>query len=92
MHRYQIRYLNSQGTLMRILSTVSRRGLDLPYVYAQPNGGEHRLTLYIESSPKMIAQMCRDWRATVDVLEVSEPEEVDPKDVPEYDSAQTVSA
>ena len=35
MQAFHIRYRNTQGTLMRILNAVSRRGLDLPYVQAE---------------------------------------------------------
>jgi acetolactate synthase small subunit len=73
LHRFEIRYYNSQGTLMRILGTASRRGLDLPYVKAEPAGDAYRVTLLLDAPPKQIAQMCRDWRVIVDVIEVSHP-------------------
>jgi acetolactate synthase small subunit len=70
MHLFQIRYRNSQGTLMRILTAVSRRALDLPYVQAEPVENVHQVTLMLDATPKQVGQLCRDWRALVDVLEV----------------------
>ena len=76
MYRFRLRYLNSQGTLMRILTTVSRRGLDLDYVLAEPAGEAYQATLLVEAPAKQVLQMCRDWRVIVDVLEVDQPVEV----------------
>ena len=42
MHVFHIRYRNTQGTLMRILNAVSRRGLDLTFVHAEYAGQDHR--------------------------------------------------
>ena len=81
MHAFQIRYRNTQGTLMRILNAASRRALDMPYVQASPSGSLHSATLLLEVNAKQIGQLCRDWRAIVDVtgVSVSEP----PKDLAE---------
>lgn len=76
MYRFRLRYLNSQGTLMRILMTVTRRGLDLSYVQAEPAGDAFQVTLLVEAPVKQMLQMCRDWRVIVDVLEVEPPVEV----------------
>ncbi len=76
MYRFRLRYLNSQGTLMRILMTVSRRGLDLSYVQAEPSGDAYQATLLVEAPVKQMLQMCRDWRVIVDMLEVEPPVEV----------------
>lgn len=73
MEQCRIRYRNSQGTLLRILLTTTRRGLDLDYVLAEPAGGEHLATLRLSASPKQWAQLGRDWRAIVDVLDVEQP-------------------
>jgi acetolactate synthase small subunit len=70
MQVFQVRYRNTQGTLMRILNAVSRRGLDLPYVQAEPSEHNHQVTLLLEVNPKQVGQLCRDWHAVVDVLEV----------------------
>ncbi len=70
MHLFQIRYRNTQGTLMRILTAVTRRGLDLPYVQAEPVEHNHEVTLLLDVTPKQQGQLCRDWYAVVDVLEV----------------------
>ncbi|MHB8734144.1 MAG: hypothetical protein ACYC6M_02465 [Terriglobales bacterium] len=70
MNRFLIDYRNSQGTLMRILTAVSRRGMDFQEVTALAQGDRHQVRLVLETHPKQIAQLCRDWRATVDVLEV----------------------
>lgn len=75
-HRFEILYRNSQGTLMRLLTTVSRRGLDFEAVHAEPDPhapGLHRLALIVRANEKHIAQMCRDWRVTTDVAEVRQP-------------------
>jgi len=70
MHIFHVRYRNTLGTLMRILSAVARRGLDLPYVQAEPVAHAHKVTLLVEANPKQVGQLCRDWRAIVDVVEV----------------------
>jgi acetolactate synthase small subunit len=70
MQVFHIRYRNTQGTLMRILSAVSRRGLDLPFVQAEPEEHTHKVTLLLEVSPKQVGQLFRDWRAVVDVMDV----------------------
>jgi len=70
MQVFGVRYRNTQGTLMRILNAVSRRGIDLPYVQATPAEHSHTVTLLLEVSPKQIGQLRRDWLAIVDVAEV----------------------
>ena len=70
MHIFHIRYRNSQGTLMRILGAISRRGLDLPYVQAEPVEHMHKVTVLIDVNAKQVGQLCRDWRAIVDVMDV----------------------
>src|SRR5207302_10411450 len=70
MQVIHIRYRNTQGTLMRILNAVSRRGLDLPYVQAEALEHAHNVTLLLDVNPKQIGQLCRDWHAIVDVTDV----------------------
>ncbi len=70
MHAFHIHYRNTQGTLMRILTAVSRRGIEVPYVHATSTGQVHRADLLLEVNPKQIAQLCRDWHAIVDVTDV----------------------
>jgi acetolactate synthase regulatory subunit len=70
MHAFHIHYRNTQGTLMRILTAVSRRGLEMHYVHAGPAGPGHRADLLLEVNPKQIGQLCRDWHAIVDVTDV----------------------
>jgi acetolactate synthase small subunit len=70
MHVFHIRYRNTQGTLMRILTAASRRGLDLPYVQAEPDEHTHKATLLLDVNPRQAGQLCRDWRAIVDVMDV----------------------
>jgi acetolactate synthase small subunit len=70
MHIFQIRYRNTQGTLMRILNAVARRGIELPFVQAEPSENAHRVTLLMDINAKQLGQLCRDWRAIVDVVEV----------------------
>ena len=70
MQAFHIRYRNTQGTLMRILNAASRRGLDLPYVQAEPIEHTHQVTLLLEVNPKQVGQLYRDWNAIVDVIHV----------------------
>ncbi|HKD03517.1 MAG TPA: hypothetical protein VKB77_13850 [Terriglobales bacterium] len=70
MQAFHIRYRNTQGTLMRILNAASRRGLDLPYVQAEPIEHTHHVTLLLEVNPKQVGQLHRDWNAIVDVIYV----------------------
>jgi acetolactate synthase small subunit len=70
MNVFHIRYRNTQGTLMRILNAASRRGLDIPYVQAEPVEHMHQITLLLEVNPKQVGQLCRDWNAIVDVIHV----------------------
>jgi acetolactate synthase regulatory subunit len=72
MQAFHIHYRNSQGTLMRILTAVSRRALDLTYVHAEmgPDGQTAKVTLLLNVSPKQIGQLRRDWLAVVDVQDV----------------------
>lgn len=70
MNTFYIHYRNTQGTLMRILTAVSRRGLDIPHVKAEPIEKGHRVTLMLDVSPKQAGQLNRDWRAIVDVVDV----------------------
>jgi len=78
MQVFHIRYRNTQGTLMRILNAVSRRGLDLPYVQAEALEHTHNVTLLLDVNPKQTGQLCRDWHAIVDVTDVraGAPEDV----------------
>ena len=70
MHAFHIHYRNTQGTLMRILTAVSRRGLDMPYVQACADGHRQRASLLLDVNTKQIGQLCRDWYAIVDVMDV----------------------
>lgn len=70
MQVFHIRYRNAQGTLMRILNAVSRRGLDLPSVHAEAAGQDHAVTLQLEATHKQTGQLCREWYGIVDVIDV----------------------
>jgi acetolactate synthase small subunit len=70
MQLFHVRYRNAQGTLMRILNAVSRRGLDLTSVHAEYAGQDHAVTLLLEVTHKQIGQLYREWHAIVDVIEV----------------------
>ena len=70
MHAFHIHYRNTQGTLMRILTAVSRRALDVRYIHSAPSGGGYRADLLLDVNPKQIGQLCRDWHAIVDVTDV----------------------
>jgi acetolactate synthase small subunit len=70
MHVFHLRYRNTQGTLMRILTAVVRRTIDLAYVQAEPSEHAHKVTLLVDVNAKQVEQLCRDWRAIVDVIDV----------------------
>lgn len=70
MNAFHIHYRNTQGTLMRILTAVSRRGIEVPYVLASVSGHGHRADLLLDVNAKQIGQLCRDWHAIVDVTDV----------------------
>jgi len=70
MQVFYIRYRNAQGTLMRILNAVSRRGLDLTTVHAEYAGQNHIVTMLLDVSHKQISQLYREWHGIVDVTEV----------------------
>lgn len=70
MQGFQIRYRNTQGTLMRILNAVSRRGLDMPSVHAEPVEEDHQALLVLEVNPKQVGQLYREWYAIPDVIHV----------------------
>jgi len=70
MQTFQIRYRNTQGTLMRILNAVSRRGLDMPSVHADAAERDQEITLALDVNPKQIGQLYREWYAIPDVIKV----------------------
>jgi acetolactate synthase small subunit len=70
MQTFQIRYRNTQGTLMRILNAASRRGLDIPAVEAKPTEREHQVMLSLDVSQKQVGQLYREWYSIVDVVHV----------------------
>lgn len=70
MHIFHIHYRNTQGTLMRILTAIARRGIEMPFVQAEPVDQAHKVTLIVDVNTKQVGQLCRDWRAIVDVVEV----------------------
>ena len=70
MHAFHIHYRNTQGTLMRILTAVSRRGLEIHHLQASPSESGHRADILLDVNPKQIGQLSRDWHAIVDVTDV----------------------
>lgn len=76
MQAFHIHYRNTQGTLMRILTALSRRALDITYVHAESEPGGQKdeqsckVTLLLDVNPKQVGQLRRDWCAIVDVTEV----------------------
>lgn len=72
-YQFQIAYHDRQGTLMRILGIVTRRGLGLPYLHAEQAGEAHRVTLRVAVNPKQLGQLRREWSVTPDVIEIHEP-------------------
>lgn len=71
MQTFQVRYRNTQGTLMRILNAASRRALDLPLVKAEPAEHDHQVTLALDVNQKQVGQLYREWYAIADVIKVS---------------------
>ncbi|HXM68091.1 MAG TPA: hypothetical protein VN911_15260 [Candidatus Acidoferrum sp.] len=70
MQVFHIRYRNSQGSLMRILNAVSRRGLDLTSVHAEADGHDYGVTMLLDVNHKQIGQLYREWYGIVDVTDV----------------------
>ena len=70
MQAFQIRYRNTQGTLMRILNAASRRALDIPSVHAEASGQEHLVTLTLDVNAKQVGQLHREWYSIADVIQV----------------------
>ncbi len=70
MQAFQIRYRNTQGTLMRILNAVSRRALDMPSVHAEAAEQDHQVMLVLDVNPKQVGQLYREWYAIADVVHV----------------------
>ena len=68
--QFHIRYRNTQGTLMRILNAVSRRGLDLPAVHAEEAELDHQVMLTLEVNQKQVGQLYREWYGIPDVIRV----------------------
>jgi acetolactate synthase small subunit len=71
MQAFQIRYRNTQGTLMRILNAASRRGLDIPSVHAEGAENDHQVTIQLDVNPKQVGQLYREWYAIADVIHVN---------------------
>ena len=70
MQSFQIRYRNTQGTLMRILNAASRRALDIPSVLAEAGEQDHQVTLALDVNAKQVGQLYREWYSIADVLHV----------------------
>ena len=71
MQSFQIRYRNTQGTLMRILNAASRRGLDLTSVLAEAIEQDHQVTLALDVNAKQVGQLYREWYSIADVALVT---------------------
>jgi acetolactate synthase small subunit len=84
MQVFHVRYRNAQGTLMRILNAVSRRGLDLTSVHAEGAGQDYAVTMLLEVNPKQIGQLFREWYAIVDVIEVRSRAVLHEQEVPAW--------
>src|SRR5271155_2462100 len=91
MQVFYIRYRNTQGTLMRILNAVSRRGLDLTTVHAEGAGQDYAVTMLLEVNPKQIGQLYREWYAIVDVIEVRSRAVLHEQEVPAWGPHPPVS-
>jgi len=76
MQLFQVRYRNTQGTLMRILNAASRRGLELTVVHTVASGADFIVTLPLDANPKQTGQLIREWYSIMDVIEVAPPSSV----------------
>jgi hypothetical protein len=65
---FTIKFRPTQGTLLRILSEITRRALELDYVHAF--GGIAHLRVD-KITDKQKQQLLRAWRSTIDVEEAS---------------------
>jgi hypothetical protein len=63
---YRILFTPSQGTLMRILTEVTRRGIALEEV----RGVKGSVQLALEVTQKQDLQLQRAWKNQIDVTEV----------------------
>lgn len=79
MQFFEIRYRNTQGTLMRILNAASRRGLDLTTIHSTPNGDDFTVTLALDANPKHTGQLIREWYSIMDVIAVPAPSAIQPR-------------
>jgi acetolactate synthase small subunit len=70
MQAFQIRYRNTQGTLMRILNAAVRRGIELRSVQAGRADQDHRVTLVLQVPQKQARQLYREWYSVPDVIDV----------------------
>jgi len=84
MQVFHIRYRNAQGTLMRILNAISRRGLELTSVHAEAAGQDFAVTMLLEVNHKQIGQLYREWYAIVDVVEVRSRAVLHEQEVPAW--------
>jgi hypothetical protein len=67
MMTYHIQFTPSQGTLMRILTQVTRRGIALEEVLATKG----IVTLTLDVTDKQDGQLRRAWVNQIDVIGVS---------------------
>jgi acetolactate synthase small subunit len=84
MQVFHIRYRNTQGTLMRILNAISRRGIDLTSVHAEVEEQDYAVTMLLEVSQKQIGQLNREWYSIVDVIEVRSRAVLHEQEVPAW--------
>ena len=69
--QFQVRYRNTQGTLMRILNAASRRALELTSVLAEAADTDHQVTLTLDVNAKQVGQLYREWYSIADVTNVA---------------------
>lgn len=60
---YEITFKPRQGVLMRILTEVTRRGIDIIQVHADG----YVCTINLLATEKQEGQLLRAWRSTIDV-------------------------
>lgn len=71
---FTVKFRPTQGTLLRVLSEITRRALELNYIHAISGKGAvpGRAVIRVdEVSDKQRDQLLRAWRSTIDVEEAS---------------------
>ena len=73
MKSYYINYRNEQGVLLRIITAVTRRGIPIETLVSTPvPANDYLAVVQIEPTKAQQAQLKRDWKGIIGVLNVRE--------------------